>query len=649
MHGAAATDEHVAGKIGDDADASLQNENKCVGGDGEGVPDVLNNTKHKGVVGNDEAEPDKSVGDEPNGAGEVVPSANATQQSGIDKKKRSTRKRLKQAVARVADHETAHEQPVWLLQSDDNIDGSDFAWVEWGNGQKQLIPKSRISSEEVEEISSQPRRTRGSREGAHKGNKGAPKEKRARSVRGRKRAKRVSSSNNSPSSLSSHSEGTSVDHSSLSTGSRVLVVSKGSQFKATIRKRRHENNRHEFLIHYDGNKKTTVHWIQLARISDVLDDDDVAIVRDDAQQQKENADSCDDASRFSVGTAVSKVFYDEYEGKERPFSGEVTGYDADTKLYSIFYEDGDDEEMEERQLSKHVVCDDNEPNYARQEKEDAVSCDDASRFSYKSNPDEGDDERSKKTNENAHTQTSHIQQSCGITRKKLHCLTGGICGGYKNPLNVGTPMGFCGGRAFATKDGRVHHICIKEEKNHPLPISADEEFLLYRIAKNRGTQERDIRLLNDSPGHPPIPIFWEPTGQPKNTTKIVKYVGHWKIANIDDFSRNPVKYMGEKRCALIKFKFARFDQRWTHIMQLSRGKTEKEIASMNWDGIGDGDEHHEAEEGKTLNPASDEMPVGRGNVVNTLHNDPASAQEETERQSKRQRVPSKRYSEDLFE
>lgn len=255
MHGAAATDEHVAGKIGDDADASLQNENKCVGGDGEGVPDVLNNTKHKGVVGNDEAEPDKSVGDEPNGAGEVVPSANATQQSGIDKKKRSTRKRLKQAVARVADHETAHEQPVWLLQSDDNIDGSDFAWVEWGNGQKQLIPKSRISSEEVEEISSQPRRTRGSREGAHKGNKGAPKEKRARSVRGRKRAKRVSSSNNSPSSLSSHSEGTSVDHSSLSTGSRVLVVSKGSQFKATIRKRRHENNRHEFLIHYEAIRK----------------------------------------------------------------------------------------------------------------------------------------------------------------------------------------------------------------------------------------------------------------------------------------------------------------------------------------------------------------------------------------------------------
>jgi hypothetical protein len=61
-----------------------------------------------------------------------------------------------------------------------------------------------------------------------------------------------------------------VDQAVLTIGSRVLVQYKGSLFKATIRKRREKNDKHSFLIHYDGNKKTNVHWVPLERISEIL-------------------------------------------------------------------------------------------------------------------------------------------------------------------------------------------------------------------------------------------------------------------------------------------------------------------------------------------------------------------------------------------
>ena len=59
--------------------------------------------------------------------------------------------------------------------------------------------------------------------------------------------------------------------------------------------------------------------------------------------------------KYRVGVAVSKKFYDEDIGIERPFSGNVIGYDADAKLYSIRYEDGDEEEMDEGELAE-IVC-----------------------------------------------------------------------------------------------------------------------------------------------------------------------------------------------------------------------------------------------------------------------------------------------------
>jgi hypothetical protein len=81
---------------------------------------------------------------------------------------------------------------------------------------------------------------------------------------GRKRKKMDESDDDSS------DEGDVVDQAVLTIGSRVLVQYKGSLFKATIRKRREKNGKHSFLIHYDGNKKTNVHWVPLEHITEIL-------------------------------------------------------------------------------------------------------------------------------------------------------------------------------------------------------------------------------------------------------------------------------------------------------------------------------------------------------------------------------------------
>jgi len=176
-----------------------------------------------------------------------------------------------------------------------------------------------------------------------------------------------------------------------------------------------------------------------------------------------------------------------------------------------------------------------------------------------------------------------LPQSSLISREQLHCLTGGVRGGHKNPLNVGTPMGFCGGRSLATLNGNVHHICIKECMNHPLPTHVNKQFLLYRRTKGRGSLVRDIQLLIDTPNHPPIPIFWEPADQVGTR---VTYVGHWKVTDIEDYSNKPVLYMGIQRCALLRLKFDHFDQGWAQIIYVSHDKTNDEIRAINWDEVG---------------------------------------------------------------
>eukprot|EP00584_Thalassiosira_punctigera_P025640 CAMPEP_0172555300 /NCGR_PEP_ID=MMETSP1067-20121228/58342_1 /TAXON_ID=265564 ORGANISM="Thalassiosira punctigera, Strain Tpunct2005C2" /NCGR_SAMPLE_ID=MMETSP1067 /ASSEMBLY_ACC=CAM_ASM_000444 /LENGTH=2498 /DNA_ID=CAMNT_0013343815 /DNA_START=188 /DNA_END=7684 /DNA_ORIENTATION=+ len=58
--------------------------------------------------------------------------------------------------------------------------------------------------------------------------------------------------------------------------------------------------------------------------------------------------------KYDAGTVVSKVFRDEDDDQERPFPGEVVGYDADKKRYSVRYEDGDEEDVSEKELGKLV-------------------------------------------------------------------------------------------------------------------------------------------------------------------------------------------------------------------------------------------------------------------------------------------------------
>lgn len=55
-------------------------------------------------------------------------------------------------------------------------------------------------------------------------------------------------------------------------GSRVNVEYRNTLFKATVRKARLKGGIYEYLIHYDGNKKSNVHWIPLSMIHAVLDE-----------------------------------------------------------------------------------------------------------------------------------------------------------------------------------------------------------------------------------------------------------------------------------------------------------------------------------------------------------------------------------------
>ena len=68
-----------------------------------------------------------------------------------------------------------------------------------------------------------------------------------------------------------------------------------------------------------------------------------------------DATAPDKKPRYWIGTSVSKVFYDADKGVARPFSGKITAYDPEKRLYLITYEDGDEEEMNDEELGKIVV------------------------------------------------------------------------------------------------------------------------------------------------------------------------------------------------------------------------------------------------------------------------------------------------------
>jgi hypothetical protein len=190
-----------------------------------------------------------------------------------------------------------------------------------------------------------------------------------------------------------------------------------------------------------------------------------------------------------------------------------------------------------------------------------------------------------------------IRSSALITRMQLACLTGGKVNQhqYRNILKVDTPMGYCGGRAIATKNGKVHHICIKEELNCPYPSSYKEQFVMYRIAPGNGSmQQRDIELLRrwlptrssttDEEGpletHPPIPIFWQPTHQ--KCTAVI-YLGHWNIAHIEEL--RSFKYLDIPRCAKLYFDFDHYDDNWEQIIEICKDKSPDQIKEMDFNTV----------------------------------------------------------------
>ena len=56
---------------------------------------------------------------------------------------------------------------------------------------------------------------------------------------------------------------------------------------------------------------------------------------------------------YTIGTRVSKEFQDD-DGEMKLFSGCVKSFDCESKLYKIEYEDGDSEELTEKEVGKYL-------------------------------------------------------------------------------------------------------------------------------------------------------------------------------------------------------------------------------------------------------------------------------------------------------
>ena len=70
-----------------------------------------------------------------------------------------------------------------------------------------------------------------------------------------------------------------VKAADLDEESRVFIAYRNSLYKATIRKvRSREGKETDYLIHYDGNKKSNVHWVPLSQFRARLDEQDQPLV-----------------------------------------------------------------------------------------------------------------------------------------------------------------------------------------------------------------------------------------------------------------------------------------------------------------------------------------------------------------------------------
>lgn len=190
-----------------------------------------------------------------------------------------------------------------------------------------------------------------------------------------------------------------------------------------------------------------------------------------------------------------------------------------------------------------------------------------------------------------------LEHSERITRRQLAALSGGKIHDkrYENPLRLGTPFSFCGGRAIASSGGICHHICVKEDSNLPPPDSAKNGFILYRIAKrdDKGQLPQvlpfDVQIFRKKdPRQGSIPLFWESSDQKRTSTKDdspvggnrVSYFGHWNVVKVEEIDQVILKL---DRCAAIHLEFDRYDTRFARIISKAHDKTCEEIGELNFD------------------------------------------------------------------
>ena len=150
--------------------------------------------------------------------------------------------------------------------------------------------------------------------------------------------------------------------SNLDEGSRVLVDSKGKLYRATIRKLRVKSGKQEFLIHYDGNKKSTVCWIPVDRIksTDVARDKDIydEECNDDHDNAPMSSDSSLSSSSSSTLSSSSLSFLSSQPSfEEENDDGGGSGFLLDGRVYMTYNEMVIAKWERNRKALEKVVCD----------------------------------------------------------------------------------------------------------------------------------------------------------------------------------------------------------------------------------------------------------------------------------------------------
>jgi len=142
----------------------------------------------------------------------------------------------------------------------------------------------------------------------------------------------------------------------LDEGSRVLVAYKGALYKATIRRHRVKSGKHDYLIHYDGNKNSTVNWIPVDHIK--MDNLVEPSSKDNLFEPSSNDESTNVAPSLSAHEQV------ESESNDSDEESDNDNDDDDD------YEDQDDDDNEEEDVEDVKDHEDDEDDKGNKDKED---------------------------------------------------------------------------------------------------------------------------------------------------------------------------------------------------------------------------------------------------------------------------------------